>query len=120
MLDPDAADLLARVLAETKSGRLKWQRDADDYFRAEVGVNAQPILIRRMFLEATNQVGADPYFVEFSMAGWNARFAITEDSDGWRAVRGILEAAFAGEWLPNPKQALAHLELKLRQTDSPA
>jgi hypothetical protein len=115
MIDPDSAALLARVLAETRSGRLKWERDADDYFRAEVGVNAQPILIRRMFIEATNQTGADPYFVEIRMAGWNARFAMTDDSDGWRLVREILEAAFPGGWLPDPKVALAQLELKLEQ-----
>ncbi len=120
MLDPDSAALLARVLAETRSGRLKWQLDADDYFRAEVGTNAQPVLIRRMFIEATNQVGADPYFVEFSLAGWSARFAITDDSDGWRAVREILDAAFPEGWLPDPKQALAQLELKLGQEDNPA
>lgn len=117
MLDPDSAALLARVLAETRAGRLKWERDPDDFYRAEVGTNAQPILIRQMFIEATNQVGADPYFVEVRMAGWNARFAITEDSEGWRAVREILEAAFPGRWLPTAKQALAQLELKLGNRD---
>lgn len=120
MLETDAAALLTRVLAETRAGRLKWQQDADDYYRAEVGTNAQPVLIRRLFIEATNQVGADPYFVEFSVAGWNARFAITEDSDGWRAIREILDAAFPGGWLPDPKKALAQLEWKLGQRDNPA
>jgi hypothetical protein len=113
MLDADSAAVLQRVLAETQSGRLKWERDADGYFRAEIGASVQPILIRRMFLEATNQVGADPYFVEFSLAGWNARFAITEDSEGWRRIREILNAAFPEGWLPNPKAALAHLDLAL-------
>jgi hypothetical protein len=68
-----------------------------------------------MFIEATNQVGADPYFVEISLAGWSARFAITDDSDGWRAVREILNAAFPDSWLPTPKVALDQLELKLGQ-----
>jgi hypothetical protein len=117
MLDPDSAALLDRVLTETQSGRLKWKQGADDYFTAEVGTNASKIYIRRMFIEATNQTGADPYFVEISVAGWNARFAITDDSDGWRAVREILNAAFPNGWLPNPKVALAQLELKLRQQD---
>jgi hypothetical protein len=117
MLDADSKALLERVLAETRSGRLRWTRDADDYYRAEVGINATPILIRRIFLEATNQVGADPYFVEFSMAGWNARFAITNDSDGWRAVQRILNAAFPdGGWLPDARQALAQFNLKLGET----
>ena len=43
MLDPDAAALLSRVLAETRAGRLKWERDADDYFRAKVGTNARQL-----------------------------------------------------------------------------
>lgn len=120
MLDPDSVALLARVLAETRSGRLQWHQDSDGCFRAEIGTNVQPILIRRMFIEAANQVGADPYFVEFNVVGWRARFAITEDSDGWRAVREILEAAFPGGWLPNPKQALAQFELKLTREDRPA
>jgi hypothetical protein len=119
MLDPDSAAVLARVLSETRSGRLKWTHDADDYFRAELGVNAQPILIRRMFIEAANQVGADPYFVEFRMAGWNARFTITDDSEGWRVIREILSAGFPGDtWLPDPKYALAQLELKIGTINS--
>ena len=114
MLDPDAAALLARVLVETQSGRLKWTKDDDGYFRAEIGNGAEPILIRRMYVEATNQIGADPYFVEFHITGWKARFAIVEDSDGWRAVREILDAAFPEGWLPDPKSALALLDLKLQ------
>lgn len=70
-------------------------------------------MIRRMFIEATNQIGADPYFVELSMPFWNTRFAITDDSDGWRAIRGILNAAFPGGWEGGAAQALRHLELKL-------
>jgi hypothetical protein len=117
VLEPDAAAVLARILAETQSGRLKWERDDDDWFKAEVGTNVQPILIRRLYIEATNQTGADPYFVELSMAGWNTRFAITGDSDGWRAIREILDAGLGG-WNPSdPKHALATLELRLRQEE---
>ena len=63
MLDPDSAALLARVLTETRSGRLKWQQDADDYFRAEVGTNAQPVLIRRMFIVSGTAPKAEQWHV---------------------------------------------------------
>ena len=113
MLDTDVAALLARILELTQSGRLKWSEDADGCFRADVGINATPILIRRLYIEATNQIGADPYFVQLSMAGWNGRFAITDDSAGWRAVREILSAAFPKGWKTKPLQALALLNLKI-------
>lgn len=117
MLDPDASALLARVLAETRAGRLAWVEDDDGYFRAELGDNSTPLLIRRLYFEAANQIGADPYFVEFSMTGWNARFAITNDSEGWRAINAILDAAFPNWELPDPKRALAILDLKLGKMD---
>ena len=46
MLDADSKALLERVLAETQAGRLQWTRDADDYYRAELGINATPIFHR--------------------------------------------------------------------------
>ncbi len=113
MLDDDEAALLSRVCEETKKGRLAWVQDADGYFVATFGHEDQKILIRQMFIEATNQIGADPYFVEFSMPFWNARFAITDDSDGWRAIRAILDAAFPTGWHKSARQACGHLELKL-------
>lgn len=113
MLEPDVAKLLTRILELTRSEKLRWNKDPDGYFRAEVGVNASPILIRQLYFETANQIGADPYFVELSLAGWNGRFAITEDSDGWRAVREILNAAFPNGWKPDPQHALAELDLKL-------
>lgn len=118
MLDSDTAALLARILAETKAGRLLWQPDKFDDFYAFLGTNVQPIHIRRKFIEATNQVGADPYFVELSLAGWTGRFPIANDSDGWRAVREILDAAFPNSgWQSTPKRALDQLEVALEQED---
>ncbi len=115
MLNPETATLLERILELTQSGQLQWNQDADGYYRAEVGIDATPVLIRRINFEAANQTGADPYFVEISLAGWSGRFAITEDSDGWRAVREILNSAFPNGWLPDPRRALAMLDLKLRR-----
>ena len=51
-----------------------------------------------MFMEAANRIGTDPYFVEFQMPFRNARFAITDDSEGWKAIRAILNAAFPDGW----------------------
>ncbi|HEX5444437.1 MAG TPA: hypothetical protein VFW87_11430 [Pirellulales bacterium] len=113
MLDDDAAALLQRLREETATGRLVWAEDADGCFVAHFGPEKQQILIRRMFFEATNQIGADPYFVELSMPFWNARFTITEDSDGWRAIRDILNAAFPGGWESGAARAIRHLEMKM-------
>jgi len=113
MLEPDTAALLETILKETQSGRLKWTHRDDDCWAAEVGANVTPILIWRSYIEASNQVGADPYFINIMMSGWNARFAIVNDSDGWRAVRAILEAAFPGSWATSAASALAQLKFKL-------
>jgi hypothetical protein len=114
VLPPDHAAILQRIYEETKAGRLQWQRDDEDYFTAEVGTNVQPILIRRMWIAATNQVGADPYFVEVKMSGWNTRYAIVGDSEGWQAVRRILEAAFPGSWGSDAEHALEIFERKFQ------
>ena len=114
MLEDDAATLLERLRVETTLGRLVWVEDADGYFVARFGDEEQNILIRRMFMEATNQIGADAYFVEVSMPFWNARFAITDDSEGWRAIRAILDAAFPKGWGGGATQGLRHLDLKLQ------
>jgi len=119
MLKPEEKALLERLFDETNSGRLKWTKDDEGYFLAEVGTNVQPILIRRMYIEATNQVGGDPYFVELSMAGWNARFAIVDDSEGWQAIRRILGAAFPGDWRSDARHALEIFDLEFCPTDEP-
>lgn len=113
MIDEDAAAVLERLREETERGRLIWVEDAEGSFVATFGSEQEKIVIRRMFIEATNQIGADPYFVELSMPCWNTRFAITDDSEGWKAIRMILNAAFPNGWEDGAKQALKHLDLKL-------
>jgi hypothetical protein len=118
MLDANANEVLSRILVATECGRLVWQEDADGWFSAQIGSHNEKILIRRMFIEATNQIGADPYFVQFSMPGWNTRFAITGDSDGWRAISKILNAAFPEGWDSGARGAIAYLDLQLPQPAS--
>lgn len=113
MLEPDTAALLEAILKETQAGRLKWTHRDDDCWVAEVGINVTPISIWRSYLEAANQVGADPYFINIMMNGWNARFAIVDDSDGWRAIKAILAAAFPDYWRSTATSALALFNLKL-------
>jgi hypothetical protein len=113
MLDPKLEAILQRLLTATQEGRLHWNMDADGYFSAPLGMHNQSILIRRMFLEATNQIGADPYFVELHMPGLKTRFSITSDSDGWRYISRILDSAFPGGWNNNLDQAIAFLDLQL-------
>lgn len=113
MLDSDAAAVLRRLLEETEQGRLIWTEQMDGYFVTTFGLDEQKILIRRMFIEATNQIGADPCFVELSLPFWNTRFAITDDSEGWKAIRAILNAAFPPGWEGGASKALKHLDLNL-------
>ena len=88
--------IFSRILAATEDGRLTWHKEFDGWYSAAIGKQNERILIRRMFIETTNQVGADPYFVEFSMPGWNARYAIVDDSEGWMWIRRILESGIGG------------------------
>lgn len=92
-LTKDQRAILSRILTATVDGRLKWHANFDGWYSTPIGTHNDQILIRRMFIETTNQVGADPYFVEFSMPGWNGRYAIVDDSEGWQWIRRILEAA---------------------------
>jgi hypothetical protein len=113
MLSNDAVAVLERLLQATEQGRLAWVKDADGCFVTYFGPANHQIVIRRMYMEAANQIGADPYFVELSMPGWNARFPIVDDSDGWQAIRSILNAAFPEGWGGAAKEALDFLDLHL-------
>ena len=113
MLDATSAAVLDRLREETERGRLKWHEDPDGYFVAPIGPAEEKVLIRRMFIEATNQIGADPYFVELYMPRWKARFAITGDSEGWQKVAAILDAAFPDGWKRSADQALEYLDFYL-------
>ncbi len=117
MLDPSHKTVLLRILDATVTGSLVWQKDPDGYFVAPIGCHNDRILIRRMYLEAASQIGADPYFVEFTMPGWNARFPIVDDSDGWRAIAAILNAAFPNGWQSAAEQAIEFLDLHLPRRD---
>src|SRR5205809_438728 len=102
MLNVASAAVLDRLLEATKQGRITWQKDPDGWFKAGIGSHNEYVLMRQIFMEATNQIGADPYFVEFTMPGWNTRFTIADDSEGWRRICGILNAAFPDGWHSQP------------------
>ena len=107
--------ILARILAATEEGRLEWHQEFDGWYSAAIGKHNERILIRRMFIEATNQVGADPYFVQFSMPGWNGRYAIVDDSEGWQWIRRILEAGIGG-WDEDYSRTLDYLDIHLPES----
>ncbi len=114
MLDAVSITVLDRLREATDQGRLVWREDADGYFVADIGDEGQAVTIRRMFVEATNQIGADPYFVELKMPGWGTRFPIAGDSDGWKKMVAILQAAFPDHWeQPSAADALKFLDLLL-------
>lgn len=104
--------ILKRILAATEAGRLVWHQEFDGWCSASIGTHNERVMIRRIFIEASNQVGADPYFVEFSMPGWNARFAMVEDSEGWQWLRKILDARIGG-WDKDLSQTIEYLDTHL-------
>lgn len=114
-LPDEQRTILRRILAATEDGRLTWRPEADGWYSAAIGAHNEQILIRRMFIEAANQVGADPYFVEFSMPGWNSRYAIVGDSEGWQWIKRILEAGVGG-WETDYKRSIDFLDVHLPES----
>ena len=57
---------------------IKWTKDEQDWISSTItdGELEGDINVRYLFYEATNQIGADPYMLEFNMPGCNAVFAI--------------------------------------------
>ena len=51
------------------------------------------ILIRKMYYEATNQIGADPRAIELHMPCLNAVFIC--GTEGWNLCFELLDAAFS-------------------------
>jgi hypothetical protein len=93
MLGKDCIEVLDRILEATRDGRLVWHSDAELDFVAEIGKTGRSITITRLWMEVVGRDGADPYQVELSMPGWNARFPISGESEGCQRVFAILEAA---------------------------
>ena len=114
-LTEEQRTILRRILAATEDGRLKWHQEFDGWYSANIGSHYEKIIIRRMFIEATNQVGAAPYFVQFSMPGWNGRYAIVDDSEGWQWIRRILEAGIGG-WDTEYERTIEYLDIHLPET----
>ena len=111
-LEDAEREILQRVLAATEDGRLEWHQEFDGWYSAAVGAHNEKALIRRMYLGADNQIGADPYFVEFSIPGWKARFAIVNDSEGWQWIRKILDAG-VGDWENDTSRTIEYLNVHL-------
>ena len=107
-LTEEQRTIIRRILAATEDGRLKWHQEFDGCYSPNIGTDNEKIIIRRMFIEATNQVGADPYFVQFSMPGWNGRYAVVDDSEGWQSFESQVsstEANRSRDYYVSPEDA---------------
>lgn len=107
MIHEGEVKVLERILAATREGAIAWREEADGWYSSD-SVLAW-MMFRFRYYEATNQVGADPLAVEFSMPALNGvYFAGTA---GYGLFREILAAAFEKWHLPfEPGRALALLE----------
>ena len=86
--------ILRRLLAATRAGQIAWGEEDDaGYFTAELA--GREIHLRRMWYEATNQIGADPRAFEVSLPGANLGFFA--GTEGWSLVLDILDAG-RPEW----------------------
>ncbi len=82
--------VLNKLLIATKAGIATWREDEHGWFTTQVGDRA--ITFRFLYFEATNQIGADRYIIDFSMPGLNDRFAC--GTQGFCLILELLEAAF--------------------------
>ena len=82
-------ELLRRLVELTQQNRLLWKADEDGWF--STSVDSRVICIRRLYFEATNQLGSEPRFFEFSMPGVNRCFAF--GSEGADLLLELLGAA---------------------------
>ncbi len=89
-------DLLRRLLQLTKSKLIEWNKDDDGWYSARL--HSHFICFRFLFYEATNQLGADPRFIEFSMPGINAVFAFgTEGADLLLEILSVANVGFVSK-----------------------
>ena len=49
------------------------------------------------------------------MPGWNGRYAIVDDSEGWQWIRRILEAGIGG-WDTEYERTIEYLDMHLPET----
>lgn len=88
--------VLKLLLEATKSKALIWNKSVDglsDWYCTELA--GREICFRRLYFEATNQIGADPYMFDLHMPGLNDCFAC--GTEGFHLMLEILGAAFE-EW----------------------
>lgn len=77
-------EVLRRLLAATRSGKIQWTpEDGQGWRSTHIGdAEYNRISYRFRYIEAWPQIGADPLLVELAMPGLNAGFAIgTEGFD---------------------------------------
>ena len=97
MLHLQVLTLLRRVLESTKQKKLLWRKTDDQWYEAVVG--EWSISIRFLNIEATNQVGADPRFIEVVMPSFQWVFAF--GCEGAHILFEILGEADVGHRTPS-------------------
>lgn len=92
MVHAQVINTLSRILKLTKRQKLCWKRPDEQWYEAEI--DGRSISIRFLYVEATNQLGADPRFIEISMPSFHWVFAF--GSEGATILLEILGEANVG------------------------
>ena len=89
--------VLIQLLKLTQRGRLHWVEEPDGWFTASAG--GRKVCFRFLYIEATNQIGADPHTIELSMPGLNTKQAC--GTEGFSILLELLGTAFP-KWKHSP------------------
>lgn len=95
MIHDEELLILKRIVRATESGAIHWDdEDAHGWYSCDLA--GRQIIFRLLWFEATNQIGADPGMFQFSMPGWNSKFAF--GTQGADLLFDLLAAAFPTKW----------------------
>ena len=93
MIHGQTTRVLERLLEATRVGALVWREDegmSGTWYRADY--DGSMLVIQFLYLEATNQAGADRHILRLMMPGRSAFFAC--GSEGYHLLLEVLAAAF--------------------------
>ncbi len=96
MRHQNTLEVLGRLLAATRDGKITWRDDLNDWRTTNIGdADNNTVSYRFRHIEAPPQIGADPYILELTMPFLNAEFTI--GTEGYELLFQIHVASTGSE-----------------------